>query len=93
MQQVNPKLLAVAGHDLHRKATFSNVGMEFEAREFSQSEILHAIKHGLFAIKSRFFRVDPQAKISWGRSISLQLLGPQLMHPHGTRDFFLRWSG
>lgn len=86
MQQVNPNLLAVAGHDFHRKASFCDVGMEIEVGEVSQSEVLKAIKHAQFAIRSRFFHTDSQAQLSWARSISLQLLSRQLMYLRKARD-------
>jgi hypothetical protein len=92
MQRVNPKLLAVAGHDFHRKAAFYDVSIEIEARELSQGEILRAVQYGQFAIKSRFFRTDSQGQLSWAGSISLQLLSRQLMHLRKARDILLRWS-
>jgi hypothetical protein len=93
VQQVNLKLPGVAEHDSQREATFYDVGTELEARELSQSEILHAVKNGQFASKSHFFRTDPQAQPSRARAILLQLLGRKLMHLRTVQDLLLRWSG
>ena len=92
MQEVNPKLLAVAGHDFHRKAAFYDVGIEIEAGELSKTAVMEAVRHGQFSIKSRFFFVNPQFQLTWGQSLSLRLVSRQLGYLRKARDILRRWS-
>jgi hypothetical protein len=92
MQQVNPNLRAIAGHDFHRKASFYDVGVEIEVGELSPTEVLKVIKQGRYAITSRFFRTDARARLSWASSISLRGLSRQLAYLRRARDILLRGS-
>jgi hypothetical protein len=87
MQRVNPHLQAIAGHDFHRKAGFYDIGVEIEVGELSQSEVLKEIKQGRYAIASRFFRTDAQARLPWGKWALLHLLSWQLKMARRARDW------
>jgi predicted metal-dependent phosphoesterase TrpH len=92
MREVNPRLLAVAGHDFHRKASFYDVGTEVEAGKLSAATIVEAIRDGRYSIRSRFFRADSRAQLSCAKSVWISLLSWQLMRVRQARDTFVRWS-
>src|SRR5262249_16598060 len=73
MQQTNPKLLAVASHDFHRTASFYDVAIEMDVASLSPDAILHNLQQGCYGIRSRFFRCDPEARMSRMKAASLRL--------------------
>ena len=91
MQQANPRLLAVPGHDLHRKRSFYDVGIEMELPELSSDRVLRNLREGAYTIRSRFFRVDSQVRLSWSRAASISFMSWHLNNLRKTRDFLLRW--
>jgi predicted metal-dependent phosphoesterase TrpH len=92
MQEINPKLLAVAAHDFHRTASFYDVGVEMEVESLTSSAIMNNLRQGRYAMRSRFFRADSTGRISRIVSFSLSLISDQLAHIRRARSFFLRWS-
>jgi predicted metal-dependent phosphoesterase TrpH len=92
MQEINPKLLAVASHDFHRTASFYDVGVEMDVESLTSSAIMNNLRHGRYAMRSRFFRADSTGRISRIVSFSLSLISDQLAHIRRARSFFLRWS-
>lgn len=90
MRQVNPKLWAIAGHDLHRKAAFYDVSIEVDVEALTPGAILEAISSGRYTIQSRFFRTDSEAHLSWARSFWTQVFSRQLAALRKARDIFLR---
>ena len=92
MQQINPKLLAVASHDFHRTTSFYDVAIEMEVASLSRETILRNLQHGSYRIRSRFFRCDPEARISRMKAASLRLLSQQLSNIRKVRTVLLRRS-
>ena len=92
MQQINPKLLAVASHDFHRTASFYDVAIEVDVISLTPEAILKNLRQGCYAIRSPFFRADPAARLSRMEAFSLRLLSQQLSNMRKARSFFLRWS-
>ncbi len=92
MQQINPRLLAVAAHDFHRKASFYDVAIEMEVDSLSPGTILRKLQQGGYGIRSRFFRADPAARLSRTKLVSLHLLSRPLTHMRKARTALLRWS-
>jgi hypothetical protein len=78
MQAINPKLLAVAAHDFHRKDSFYDLAMETDVSALSPDAILNSLRQGHYEIRSRFFRTDPHAQFTWLKAASLELLSSQL---------------
>jgi hypothetical protein len=92
MQQANPRLLALAGHDLHRKPpAFYDVAIEMEIPELSSELVLRSLREGAYKIRSRFFSVDSQMRLSWSQAASISVVGWHLNCVRKTRDFLLRW--
>lgn len=85
MRRVNPALLAVAGHDLHRRESFYDVGMEMDAKSLCADSILESLRHGGYEIRSRFFHAGPDARVSRSRITCLRLLGEQLRYVRRAR--------
>ncbi len=92
MQQINPELLAVASHDLHRTASFYDVAVEMDLEAPTPDAILRNLRQGRYAIRSRFFRADSQARLSRMEAFSLSLLSHPLANMRRARSFFLRSS-
>ncbi len=92
MQQINPKLFAVAAHDFHRTASFYDVAVEMDVESLTPDRILRNLRQGRYVIRSRFFRADSGARLSQMEALSLRLLSPQLNNMRKARSFFLRWS-
>lgn len=78
MKRAQPPLLAVAGHDLHRMASFYDVALVMDVGEPSAAAILSNLRQGRYAIESRFFRSGPDGRISKPRSAFLRILSGQL---------------
>jgi hypothetical protein len=92
MRQINPKLLAVASHDFHRTASFYDVAIEMDVASLSLGVILRNLQQGCYWIQSRFFRCDPEARMSRVKAASLRLLSQQLSNIRKARTVLLRWS-
>ena len=92
MQQINPKLLAVASHDFHRTTSFYDVAIEMDVASLSRDAILRNLQQGSYRIRSRFFRCGPGARISRMKAASLRLLSQQLGNIRKVRTVLLRWS-
>lgn len=92
VRQVNPKLMAVAGHDFHRKAGFYDVQIEMNVESLDRSAILGCMRKGGYRIQSRFFNADPNFKLSAAQSTCLFLIGRPLAAMRKARNKFLRWS-
>jgi hypothetical protein len=90
MQQINPKLLAVASHDLHRIASFYDVGIEMEVSELSPEAILQNLQKGSYRIRSRWFQTDSKARVSRVKIAFMRQLSEQLGRIRRARSFFLR---
>jgi predicted metal-dependent phosphoesterase TrpH len=78
MKRAQPPLLAVAGHDFHRQASFYDVALVMDAAEPTTAAILSNLHQGRYVIKSRFFRAGPDGKISKPRPAFLRMLSGQL---------------
>lgn len=85
-------LMAVAGHDFHRKPAFYDVGVEMDVETLCPEAILGRLRRGAYRIRSRFFRAEAQPQFSRAESACLQLISRQLATLRKARDFFLRWS-
>jgi hypothetical protein len=92
MQAINPKLLAVASHDFHRKDSFHDLAIEMDVSELSRDTILRNLRQGCYAMKSRFFRADPHARTAWAMVASVQLMTPLLEALRNARALLIRWS-
>ena len=92
MQEINPKLLAVASHDFHRTSSFYDVAIDMEVASLSPGTILRNLQQGCYGIRSRFFRADSSARLSRPKLVSLRLLAGQLTNLRRARSVLLRWS-
>ena len=91
MRRVNPGLLAVAGHDLHRWDSFYDVAMQTDTPSLSADSILECLHRGRYEMRSRFFHAGAQAQVSRGRATCLRLLSKQLGHVRRARSLALGW--
>lgn len=91
MRRTNPRLLAVAGHDLHRKAAFHDVGIETQLPELSSVCVLRNLREGAYVIRSRFFRADSHAPLSWTHTVLLSFMSWHLNNLRKARDALRRW--
>jgi hypothetical protein len=92
MQQSNPRLLALACHDLHGTPAFYDVGIEMEVSSLTREDILDNLRVGAYRIRSRFFNADAQFRISWAKSALLRVGSVQLAYLRQARSLALRWS-
>jgi hypothetical protein len=89
MRKVNPKLLGVVGHDLHRRESFYDVAVEMDVPSLSAETILENLRGGSFWIRSRFFRAGPSAELSLGRATCLRIMSDQLRNIRRARSLAL----
>lgn len=90
MRQSNPKLLAVASHDLHRTASFYAVAIEMVVASLSRNAILSNLQQGRYDIRSPLFRCDAKAQISKVKVASLRFLSQYLHAVRKARAVLLR---
>jgi predicted metal-dependent phosphoesterase TrpH len=92
MRQINPKLLAVASHDFHKRASFYDVSIEMNVTSLTPGAILHNLRQGSYRIRSAFFSCDPDARMSGTKTAFLCHLSRQLSNLRRARTALLRWS-
>jgi hypothetical protein len=92
MQQINPKLLAVASHDFHRTDSFYDVAIEMDVASLCPDVIVHNLKRGDYRIRSAFFNCDPEARMSGAKTAFLRHLSQQLGNMRKARTAILRRS-
>jgi predicted metal-dependent phosphoesterase TrpH len=92
LRQVNPRLLAIAGHDFHRQAGFYDVAIEMDVPGLSRQSILQNLRLGAYTIRARLFSCNAQANFSWFQSTRLRWLGWQIGKLREARDLLLQWS-
>ncbi len=78
MRQVNPRLLALACHDLHRKVSFYDLAVTAEVNEISCAAVLTKLRLGEYRMKSRFFSAGSDANLSRFQSAALRLASGRL---------------
>lgn len=91
MRRVNPGLLAVAGHDLHRPESFYDAAMEMDVPSLSAEAILGNLRRGRYEIRSRFFRAGPDGQVSPAKATCLRLMSEQLRHARRARSLAIGW--
>ena len=90
MQQINPRLLAVASHDFHRIASFYDVSIEMHVTELSPNAILKNLQQGSYRIQSRWFQTDSKARVSRMKIAFMRHISEQLGNVRRARSFLLR---
>lgn len=91
MRRANPELLAVVGHDLHRRESFYDAAIEMEVLSLSETAILENLGRGRYGIRSRFFHAGSDAEVSPARATCLRLVSEQLRHIRRARSLTLGW--
>lgn len=91
MGRVNPDLLALVGHDLHRRESFYDVAIQMDAPSVSAHSILENLRHSRYEIRSRFFCAKPNAEVSRGKASCLRLASEQLRRIRRARTLALGW--
>jgi len=92
MKDINPRLLAIAGHDLHKWESFDDVSVEMESPELSLPGVLENLRKGQYQIRSPYFCSDSKAHVSRLRSLLLPLLSWQIGLARRARNLLLRPS-
>jgi len=90
MQEVNPKLLAVASHDFHRQASFYDVAIEMDSASLSPNGVLEDLKRGAYEVRSRFFSCDSRDGVSPARAALVRHLSSGLQRMRQARSGFVR---
>lgn len=91
MRHINPQLMAVAGHDLHRRESFYDVALEMDVTSLSAGQILDNLRSGLYVIQSRFFRCASDASISPVKATCLRAISEQLENLRNARSLAEGW--
>lgn len=91
MRRINPRLMAVAGHDLHRRESFYDVALEMDVASLSTGQILDNLRNGRYVIQSRFFRCASDASISPARATCLRTISEQLENLRRARSLAEGW--
>ncbi len=92
-RRVNPRLLGVAGHDLHRRESFYDAAVEVDAATLSREAILASLRQGRYEIRSLFFRADPAGRVSPGRAALLRMMSEPLRQARRARAAAWGWFG
>ena len=92
MRQLNPRLLAVAGHDFHRKGGFYDVAVEMDVGLLSAAAIVQNLRSGQYTIRARLFRCHADRDFTWFQSARLSFLSWQIGKLRGARDLLWRRS-
>jgi len=93
LQEVNPKLLAIASHDFHRAASFYDVAIEMDAPSTSQEPILQNMKRGAYRVRSAFFNCDSHGHVSAVGAALVRHFSLQLEKIRRGRSSFARRVG
>jgi len=92
MRRMNPRLLAVAGHDFHRQAGFYDVAIDMDVAFLTPGAILQNLRAGRYSVCARLFRCKADRDFTWFESARLLLLSWQLGMLRDARDLLLRRS-
>jgi hypothetical protein len=90
MQQVNPKLLAIASHDFHRTASFYDVAIEMVTPIISPDPILQNLKRGAYRVRSAFFSSDSHGDVSAAGAALVRHVSDRLEKIRKARASFAR---
>ena len=86
MQQVNPKLLAIASHDFHRTASFYDVAIEMDGPALSSDVIVQNLRRGAYRVRSPFFSCDPHGHVSTVGAVMVRHVSSWLEKIRNTRS-------
>jgi hypothetical protein len=78
MRAVNQELLALPGHDFHRRESFYPVGVEMNVVRLERGAVLAGLREGCYRIRSPFFSTDAAARVSPAQWYLVRMLGRQL---------------
>lgn len=92
MRQVNPRLLAVASHDFHRKVGFYNMHLQMDLSSLTREAILERLHRGEYCIRSRWFGADSTGEAPGLSALTLALFAAPLANLRRARNLMLRWS-
>lgn len=73
LRRMNPKLLAVAGHDFHQKGGFYDVAIEMNAGSLSSDTVLRNLRNGAYWIRAPLFSCGARAEFSRFQSARLRI--------------------
>lgn len=91
MKRINPRLMAVVGHDLHRSESFYDVSLEMDVPSLSAGRIIERLRNGRYVIRSRFFRCAPDAPLSLTKATCLRAISAQLQNMRRARSLAEGW--
>ena len=89
-REANPRLLAIAGQDFHRKPSFHDVCLQLGVTRLHRDDVMEVVRSGQYLIKSPLFRTDARFQLSLFRSLSLHLFSRQIFGLRKARDVVLR---
>lgn len=78
MREANPKLLAIAGHDFHKRESFYPLGLEMDVPALNRETVLAGLRAGEYRIRSPFFSTDAVARMSAAKEFSVRVVGREL---------------
>lgn len=90
MRQANPRLLAIACHDFHRKASFYGVGVEMDVPSLTREAIFQSLKNGAYRVRSTFFNCGPDGRVSATNAALVRHVSGRLEKMRKARSGFAR---
>jgi hypothetical protein len=90
MQQLNPKLLAIASHDFHRAASFYDLAIETDVPTFSSDPILQNLKQGAYRVRSALFNCDSHGHVSAAGAALIRHVSGRLEKARKVRSSIVR---
>lgn len=90
MRAINPKLLAVGSHDLHRQPGFYDLGVEMEVDSLGANSVLDNLRKGNYVMRSRFLDFDSLFRLGAVDSLYVRVIGPQLQRLRKLRNLAYR---
>ncbi len=74
MQDANPAILLVAGHDLHRTEAFYDAAVIVKTDELSREAVLDSLRAGQYRIQSSLFVAEARMRFSYRHYLWLRAL-------------------
>jgi hypothetical protein len=90
MRQANPKLLAIACHDFHRKASFYGIGVEMDVPALAREPIFQNLRSGAYRVRSTFFNCESDGRVSATGAALVRHVSGQLEKMRKARSGFAR---
>lgn len=89
MMEQNPRLLAMASHDLHAAHGFYDVSIRMEVAALTREAVMEKLRQGQYEIASAWFRSGPRPAYSAAREAYLRTGGSALQFLRGIKHLLV----